>query len=75
MIYYEDNFSSVARYSLIRSILALSVRMGWKICQTDVKTTFLNGVIEEEVYIEKLEGFETFDMESHVCKLKRACMG
>ena len=37
-----------------------------------VKTTFLNGVIEEEVYIEHLEGFEIFDSESHVCRLKRA---
>eukprot|EP00253_Pinus_taeda_P016916 PITA_16916 len=38
----------------------------------DVKTTFLNGKIEEEVYIEQPEGFETFDHESHVCRLKRA---
>ena len=41
--------------------------MGWKIHQMDVKTTFLIGKIEEEVYIEQLEGFETFDHESHVC--------
>jgi len=41
----------------------------------DVKTTFLNGVIEEEVYIEQPEGFETFDKDSHVCKLKRALYG
>jgi hypothetical protein len=41
----------------------------------DVKTVFLNGIIEEEVYIEQLEGFETFDSESHVCKLKRALYG
>ncbi|MGV7648681.1 reverse transcriptase domain-containing protein, partial [Mycobacterium kansasii] len=38
----------------------------------NVKTVFLNGNIEEEVYIEQLEGFETFDRESHVCRLKRA---
>ena len=37
----------------------------------DVKTTFLNGKIEEVVYIEQLEGFKTFDCESHVCRLKR----
>ena len=41
----------------------------------DVNTTFLNGVIEEEVYIEKPEGFEIFDSESHVCRLKRAMYG
>jgi hypothetical protein len=41
----------------------------------DVKTTFLNGIIEEEVYIEQPEGFEAFDRESHVCRLKRALYG
>ncbi len=48
-------------------MLALSAQMGWKIHQMDVKTVFLNGKIEEEVYIEHSEGFETFDRESHVC--------
>ena len=41
----------------------------------DVKTTFLNGKNEEEVYIEQPKGFETFDHESHVCRLKRALYG
>lgn len=49
--------------------------MGWKIYQMDVKTTFLNGMIEEEVYIEQPKGFETFNRESHVCKLKRVLYG
>eukprot|EP00253_Pinus_taeda_P004372 PITA_04372 len=49
--------------------------MGWKIHQMDVKTAFPNGMIEEEVYIEQLEGFETFDCESHVCRLNRALYG
>eukprot|EP00253_Pinus_taeda_P032741 PITA_32741 len=41
----------------------------------DVKTAFLNGVTEEEVYIEQPEGFEVFNNELHVCKLKRALYG
>eukprot|EP00253_Pinus_taeda_P018346 PITA_18346 len=41
----------------------------------DVKTTFLNGKIKEEVYIEQPEGLETFDHEVHVCQLKRALYG
>eukprot|EP00253_Pinus_taeda_P001956 PITA_01956 len=49
--------------------------MGWHIHQMDVKTAFLNGVIEEKVYIEKLEGFEIFSSESHVCRLKRVLYG
>ena len=49
---YEDTFAPVARYSSIQKILSLSAQMGWHIHQMDVKTTFLNRVIKEEVYIE-----------------------
>ena len=38
----------------------------------DVKTTFLNGVVEEEVYVEQPLDFETHDRESHVCRLKKS---
>jgi hypothetical protein len=49
--------------------------MKWKLNQMDVKTTFLNGVIKEEVYIEKSQGFEVEDKKSHVCKMKKALYG
>ena len=41
----------------------------------DVKTTFLNGLIEEEVYIEQPHGFETHDINTHVCRLKESFYG
>ena len=63
---YDDTFAPVARYSSIGSILSLLAQMGWHIHHMDVNTTLLSGVIEEEVYIEKPEGFETLDMDSHV---------
>eukprot|EP00253_Pinus_taeda_P030768 PITA_30768 len=63
---YEETFAPVGRYSSIWTILALSTQMGWHIHQLDVKTAFLNGGIDEEVYIEQLEGFEIFISESHV---------
>ena len=43
---YEETFAPVARYTSIRSVLALATVMKWKIHQMDVKTTFLNGVVE-----------------------------
>ena len=58
---YDDTFAPVARYSSIISILALLAQMGWPIYQMDLNTTFLNGVIEEYVYIEQPKGFETLD--------------
>jgi hypothetical protein len=64
---YDDTSAPVARYSSIRSIFALSVQMGWRIHHMDVKTVFFNGIIEEEVYIEKPEGFEIFNSDLHVC--------
>ena len=72
---YEETFTPVARYTSIRSVLALAVVMKWKIHQMDVKTAFLNGVVEEEVYVEQPLGFETHDRESHVCRLKKALYG
>ena len=41
----------------------------------DVKTTFLNGVIEKDVYIKQPEGFEMHDQKTHVCRLKKALYG
>jgi hypothetical protein len=41
----------------------------------DMKTAFLNGVVEEEVYVEKPEGFEVSRRETHVCRLRRALYG
>jgi hypothetical protein len=49
---YEETFSLVARYTSIRTVIALAAKMKWKLHQMEVKTVFLNGVIEEEVYIE-----------------------
>jgi hypothetical protein len=49
---YEVTFTPVARYTSIRDILAIVAVMKWKVDQMDMKTTFLNGVIEKEVYVE-----------------------
>ena len=46
-----------------------------EITSNDVKTTFLSGVIEEEVYIEQPPGFETHDKKTHVCWLKKKLYG
>jgi hypothetical protein len=72
---YEETFTPVARYTSIRTIIALAAKMKWKLHQMDVKTTFLNGVIEEEVYIEQPQGFEVEDRRSHVCRLKKSLYG
>ena len=53
----------------------MASKMKWKLHQMDIKRIFRNGVIEEEVYNEQPQGFETHDKKTHVCKLKKALYG
>jgi hypothetical protein len=72
---YNKTFAPVARYTSIRAIISLVASMGWNLHQMDVKTAFLNGAIEEEVYIEQPQGFEVHSRDTHVCRLKKALYG
>ena len=64
---YEETFAPTARYIMIQSLVSLAASMGWIIHQMVVKTVFLNGTIDEEVYIEQPLGFEVKDRISCVC--------
>jgi hypothetical protein len=72
---YDEIFAPVARYTSIRIIISLAAVFGWKLHQMDVKTVFLNGEVDQEVYIEQPKGFVIHDKRSHVCKLKKALYG
>jgi hypothetical protein len=72
---YDETFAPISRYTSIRTIIALYASMGWKLHQMDVKTTFLNGEIEEEVYIDQPEGFVIHEKKYQVCRLKKALYG
>jgi len=74
-INYEDTFPPVARYSSIRTIIALSPILGWKLHQMDLKTTFLNGNIEHEVFVEQPDVFLLHNKHTHVCKLRKSLYG
>ena len=72
---YDEVFSPVARYSAIRSLLAQANANDWEIHQMDVKTAFLNGSIDSEIYMSQLEGFVDTDHPNFVCKLKKSIYG
>jgi hypothetical protein len=72
---YKETFALVAKYTSIRTIIALASVLGWKLHQMDVKTTFLNGKIEHEAFVEQLECFVLHNKGIHVCKLRKALYG
>ena len=65
----------MAKYISICTIISLVSIFCWKLYQMDVKTAFLNGNIDQEVFIEQPEGFVLHSRESHVCGLRKALYG
>ncbi|KAJ9692948.1 hypothetical protein PVL29_011870 [Vitis rotundifolia] len=69
---YTETFSPVSKKDSLRIILALVAHFDLELQQMDVKTAFLNGELEEEVYMKQPEGFPSSDGEQLVCKLKKS---
>ncbi|KAK8696819.1 hypothetical protein V6N13_001944 [Hibiscus sabdariffa] len=72
---YDETFSPVAIIKSIRILLAVAALHDYEIWQMDVKTTFLNGKLEEDMYMTQLEGFVTPENAGKVCKLQRSIYG
>ena len=72
---YDETFSPVVRYSSIRALLAFAVQNKMLIHQMDVVTAFLNGTLEEEIYMEQPPGYVREGREQLVCKLKKSLYG
>ncbi|WVZ76222.1 hypothetical protein U9M48_024211 [Paspalum notatum var. saurae] len=72
---YEETFARVARLEAIRILLAFAASKRFKLQQMDVKSAFLNGFIEEEVYVRQPPGFESARFLDRVYKLRKALYG
>ncbi|KAK8701481.1 hypothetical protein V6N13_019868 [Hibiscus sabdariffa] len=72
---YDETFSPVAMFKSIRILLAIAAFHDYEIWQMDVKTAFLNGKLEENVYMTQPEGFVTPENAGKVCKLQRSIYG
>jgi hypothetical protein len=72
---YTETFASTSRMTTIRCMISLASQFGWKIHQLDIKTTFLNGDLHEEVYVSQPPGFEEIGKEHLVSKLNKALYG
>jgi hypothetical protein len=72
---FEETYAPVARLEAIRILLAYACAHNIKLYQMDVKSTFLNGYINESVYVEQPPSFEDDKKPDHVYKLKKALYG
>jgi hypothetical protein len=64
---YEDMFSPVVKATTIRIVLSIAVSRGWSLRQLDVQNAFLHGVLEEEVYMRQLPGYEDTQHPGYMC--------
>ena len=72
---FDEIFSPMVKMRLIRVILGLTASLDLELEQMDVKTAFLHGDLEEEIYMVQPEGFETKGKEHRVCRLKKSLYG
>jgi hypothetical protein len=72
---FGETFSPVAHLEAIRILLAFASSKGFKLYQMDVKSAFLNGVIQEEVYVRQPPSFEHSKYPDRVYKLSKALYG
>ena len=72
---YEETFSPVAKYTSIRTLLAIANQLNLEVHQMDVSTAFLNGKLEEEIYMSQPEGYVKEGEEELVCKLNKSIYG
>ena len=70
---YTETFSPVAKMDSIRQVLALAASKCWEVHHMDVKSAFLHGKIQEEIYMQQHECFQEYP--SLVCRLKKSLYG
>ena len=72
---FDETFAPVARLESIRILLAIASHLNFKLYQMNVKSAFLNGMLQEEVYVEQPKDFVNPHRPDDVYKLKRAMYG
>ena len=72
---FDESFAPVARLESIRILLSIACTMNFKLYQMDVKCAFLNGYLNEEVFVEQPKGFQDPHFPNHVLRLKKTLYG
>ena len=72
---FDESFASVARLELIQILLSIACIMNFKLYQMDVNSAFLNGLLQEEVFVKQPMGFQDPHFPNHVLRLEKALYG
>ena len=72
---FDETFSPVVKMTTLRMLLSLAANQNLELVQMDVKTAFLHGDLDEDIYMEQPEGYEVLGKEHLVCKLKKSLYG
>ena len=72
---YQETYSPVVRYASLRALLSLAAHHDWEAHHMDVKAAYLNGLLQEEIYMQQPEGFVAAGKEQLVCRLRKALYG
>ena len=72
---YEEIFAPVARYQSIRCVLAIANQFNFEVHQMDVKCAFLNGDLDDVIFMKQPEGFVDEKNPDKVCRLNRSIYG
>ena len=72
---FDETFAPVTRLTTIRIFLAYAAHANFKVYQMDIKSAFLNGELEEEVYVQQPSGFEDADFPDFIYRLFKALYG
>ena len=72
---FDESFAPMARLESIHILMSIACTMNFKLYQMDVKCAFLNGCLNEEVFVEQPKGFEDHHFPGQVMRLKKALYG
>jgi len=72
---YDETFAPIARLEAVRLLLSFACMNGFRLFHMDVKSTSLNGIVNEEIFVSQPPGFEDHQYPNHVYKLKKALYG
>lgn len=72
---FSDTFTPIAKFEIIRLLITLAASLGWPILHLDIISAFLNGFLQEDIYLDQPEGYDVKSKHNMVYKIHKALYG